>query len=201
MSRRFEGSAENELNINNRDLLVHQLEQTQDQLEYYFIKCNEVSKSYELASDTITAFRKKNKGLEARYSELVIDFNWIQYWKAVYLNNTKKSLTKLIYHRIKYLLKKDETCQSPDEELLTLLNSDLFNSHWYLKEYPDLAEQKVEPASHFLNFGFKELRNPSKKFCTHKYLEKYPDVKESNLNPLVHYIHYGREEGRRRFSV
>jgi hypothetical protein len=49
---------------------------------------------------------------------------------------------------------------------------------------------------HYIKYGVKERRNPSKEFDTSFYLRTYPDVRESKMNPLVHYILYGGKEGR-----
>ena len=44
---------------------------------------------------------------------------------------------------------------------LLLLKSDFFDSKYYLKENPDVAKAKVNPIFHYLQFGWKEGRNPS----------------------------------------
>ena len=82
--------------------------------------------------------------------------------------------------------------------------SGLFDENYYLETYPDVKDYlekhhgvPSDTIAHYLKFGAKELRNPSKKFNTHYYLETYPDVERSGLNPLLHYILHGHKEGRR----
>ncbi len=74
--------------------------------------------------------------------------------------------------------------------------SQYFNKKWYLKEYPDVKNAKVDPAKHYMKHGWKEGRNPSLYFNTKWYLERYKDVKNANINPLLHYERNGKYEGR-----
>jgi len=72
--------------------------------------------------------------------------------------------------------------------------SKYFDEDWYLKTYPDIATANVDPVIHYLQFGWKEGRNPSKEFNTTVYLEKYPDLRASNINPLLHYERTGEQK-------
>jgi hypothetical protein len=49
---------------------------------------------------------------------------------------------------------------------------------------------------HFIKIGWKEGKNPSRRFNTNFYLGQNEDVAKKNLNPLTHFIHHGRHEGR-----
>lgn len=75
--------------------------------------------------------------------------------------------------------------------------SELFDARYYLDSNPDLRAKQVDPAAHYLNHGWKELRNPSRGFDTASYLADHVDVAAAGLNPLVHYLRYGRKEGRK----
>jgi hypothetical protein len=75
-------------------------------------------------------------------------------------------------------------------------NSGLFDEVYYLRHNPDVRRSDEDPLTHFLNFGWKEDRDPSARFDISFYLQANPDVRESGMNPLLHYIHFGREEGR-----
>lgn len=74
--------------------------------------------------------------------------------------------------------------------------SGLFDVKYYLFTYPDIREKDIDPVKHYIKFGAKEGRNPSKDFDTKYYLENNPDVKESGINPLAHYLLYGQYEAR-----
>lgn len=74
--------------------------------------------------------------------------------------------------------------------------SGLFDSKYYLFAYPDIREKDIDPIKHYIRFGAKEGRNPSKNFDTSFYLNTNEDVKQSGINPLVHYILHGKDEGR-----
>ncbi|MDH2997301.1 hypothetical protein A1D22_06400 [Pasteurellaceae bacterium LFhippo2] len=92
--------------------------------------------------------------------------------------------------KIKSIIRRQKT----DYELLS--KSKLFDSEYYLNINDDVKNEKLDPISHFLEFGWKEGRHPSKHFDINFYLAKHSDVKESGANPLVHYIKYGKSEGR-----
>jgi len=75
--------------------------------------------------------------------------------------------------------------------------SGLFDPVYYLMNNPDVRAADIDPLRHFMNFGWKEGRNPSDKFDTSFYLDSNPDVRQTGENPLIHYIKYGAKEGRR----
>ena len=78
-------------------------------------------------------------------------------------------------------------------------DSGLFDTQWYLKQYPDIAnnpESAKNPVLHYLQLGGFEGRNPSEEFDTLWYLEQYEDVALEGFNPLIHYILHGKSEGR-----
>lgn len=81
-------------------------------------------------------------------------------------------------------------------EYTIIKKSGLFDSCYYLREYKDVRQIKVDPLIHFITLGWKEGKNPSEKFNTNYYLKMYPDVNKAGLNPLVHYIKYGKKEKR-----
>ena len=76
-------------------------------------------------------------------------------------------------------------------------NSGLFDKEYYLRTNPDIAEAGVDPIQHYLEFGWKEGRNPSAAFSNDFYLNCHSDVKNANLNPLIHFISFGKEEKRK----
>ena len=83
------------------------------------------------------------------------------------------------------------------EEYNIVAKSKYFNKRWYLKTYPDVKEMGMNPIKHYLNFGWKEGRNPSSIFNTDEYLNFNADVKQAGINPLLHYLKYGQCEGGR----
>lgn len=88
----------------------------------------------------------------------------------------------------------------PSERLAAIeliRESEFFDEAWYLDTYPDVREAKLDPVEHFLDFGWKEFRNPGPHFDTTYYLANNIDVAKSGLNPLLHFINHGAAEGRR----
>ncbi len=74
--------------------------------------------------------------------------------------------------------------------------SGYFDAAYYLLEYPDCRLADVDPLWHFVTHGWREGRNPSRRFHTQYYLHANPDVAQSGLNPLTHYLRHGLREGR-----
>jgi O-antigen biosynthesis protein len=71
-----------------------------------------------------------------------------------------------------------------------------FNSEEYCSSNPDLARSALPAALHYLIFGNRELRDPSRCFDTRFYLARYPDVDRAGVNALVHFAAFGQREGR-----
>ena len=86
--------------------------------------------------------------------------------------------------------------QRRKEDYVTIIDSGLFDTEYYLSEYEDVRNAKCDAVSHFVSNGVKELRNPNKTFDTARYLLVNADVWATGLNPFVHYILYGKNEGR-----
>lgn len=80
--------------------------------------------------------------------------------------------------------------------VLILGQSDLFDTEWYIKQYPDVAAAGLDPVEHYVFHGAAEGRNPSAGFDTSFYLSNNPDVARAGVNPLQHYIESGAKEGR-----
>ena len=77
-----------------------------------------------------------------------------------------------------------------------IAKSKLFDKSWYVKNNKDVDFSKIKPALHYLQTGWKEGRDPSRKFSTQKYLQLNPDVEKAKVNPLLHFEKNGRAECR-----
>lgn len=72
----------------------------------------------------------------------------------------------------------------------------VFDAAFYLATYPDVAQAGVAPLAHYLEFGWKEFRDPSPWFSVSWYLRSYPDVAAAGVEPLGHYLSAGEAEAR-----
>lgn len=77
-----------------------------------------------------------------------------------------------------------------------LKRSGLVDRSWYLTTYPDVESRGIDPLLHYLEFGWKEGRDPGPRFSTVAYLRANEDVASIGVNPLLHYVEYGHSEGR-----
>ena len=84
---------------------------------------------------------------------------------------------------------------APEDGPLELMRG-AFDSKYYLRNNPDVAESGVDPLQHFSEIGWKEKRDPTPQFSVEYYLEANPDVQEAGINPFWHYLVRGRAEGR-----
>jgi glycosyltransferase involved in cell wall biosynthesis len=74
--------------------------------------------------------------------------------------------------------------------------SRLFDAEWYQKTYPDVKALGMDPAEHYLWFGGRLERRPSKDFDPARYLRLNGEAAAAGLNPLLHYERT-REKGTR----
>jgi hypothetical protein len=74
--------------------------------------------------------------------------------------------------------------------------SPFFDADWYRQRYADVAAAGIDPASHYLDNGWREGRDPCPSFSTSAYLRSNSDVARSGVNPLLHFIEFGYSEGR-----
>jgi hypothetical protein len=72
----------------------------------------------------------------------------------------------------------------------------LFDTAWYLGQYPEVAALECDPLTHYLRLGAHEGRDPNPVFSTAWYLATNPNVAAADLNPLEHYLEIGARAGR-----
>jgi len=197
------------------ELLVLQLHQVQEELEYYYLD-NEKYKNTvkQLKTRLVTRTSKKEK-TKVNKNELRALFNKEWYKKQTgkvfrplshYLSKGRKS--QLNPHPLfdaKYYIKHnslDNLKQNPLIHFLSIgaINGlsphPLFDVEWYMEMNPDVAERGINPLVHYIKFGGFEERDPCPSFSSQAYLDSYPDVQQSAINPLIHYIVFGKNEDR-----
>ena len=103
------------------------------------------------------------------------------------------TITGKVYSRLKEKLTNHRYNKN---EMEFIVAKGLFDTDWYLAQNPDVAQSNINPVQHFIEFGWKEARDPNPFFDTDWYLAQNPDVAQSGVNPLQHYIEYGAKEGR-----
>lgn len=124
--------------------------------------------------DTLENKNKRNLILEKKLNEITNSWN---YKMALKFRNLLKFRSK--------------------DDYTTLKHSKLFDSKYYLENNLDIKNANIDPILHYLEYGWKEGRNPSHIFDNNFYLNDNLDVKEAEINPLIHYIYYGKKEKRR----
>ncbi len=169
--------------LKNEILFIHYI--IYGEKEFRFANANEMEK-YETLKTTFDANAYKNHYEDLK--SLPEDFDYL--WH--YLHYGMKEGRELTKTSIADNL-------NDNDEYTLLATSNLWDEAYYLEVYSDVASLGVDPLEHFLLYGFKENKNPSKLFHTEFYLTTNPDVQELGINPLVHYLLYGQKEGRKIF--
>ncbi len=82
-------------------------------------------------------------------------------------------------------------------QIKAVSSSIFFDAEWYLKNNPDVQAAHMNPAYHYVVYGVRSNRNPSRFFINDEYYRQNKDVKAMKMNPLAHYELYGRKEGRK----
>ncbi len=72
----------------------------------------------------------------------------------------------------------------------------LLDTAYYSAHNPDVRAAGVDPHQHYLDYGWREGRNPDAFFDSSYYLAQNLDVKAAGINPLLHFEQYGWREGR-----
>ncbi|MFD1381193.1 hypothetical protein [Fodinicurvata halophila] len=91
-------------------------------------------------------------------------------------------LRKKIKKIRKILLNKDNTKKN------IKLIRDYFDSHFYLENNPDVADNGVDPLVHYCEYGWREGRDPNAEFSIHNYINSTPGYNPDQGDPLLHAI-------------
>ncbi|WP_438858437.1 glycosyltransferase family 61 protein [Achromobacter spanius] len=71
----------------------------------------------------------------------------------------------------------------------------LFDTGWYLRQYPDVASAGLNPLLHYIDSGAKEGRSPSAYFDAPWYARKYPFASLTTGGALAHFLQSGARTG------
>jgi hypothetical protein len=80
-------------------------------------------------------------------------------------------------------------------ELAVLRASGLFDSPAYVRANRDVRRQGVNALEHFVDEGWRKLRNPSRAFDVWWYWTEYLDPANETVNPLLHFALVGAKAG------
>ena len=187
-----------------RDLILTQLHQVQEQLEHYHLSLQTEQQQHKHA----LLARDKQHARETAKFEAELRKTKARASNAEYAGHLlQKELEKLrasiswkaagpVRMVGRLMRKQDPAREKLMQEIGLLLTSEYFDVDWYLRVYTDVADNQMNPAEHYLLHGAKEGRLPGPLFDGNWYLQHYPDVAESNMNPLLHFVMYGQQEGR-----
>ena len=108
--------------------------------------------------------------------------------KILILENINKNLVQ----KNRLLLDLENIPASHIKEYNLILESDLFDVDFYLKNNPEVKKQSINPVLHYLKLGHRENKKPNQFFDTKFYREKNLNKSNYDICPLIHFIKYGR---------
>jgi len=79
-----------------------------------------------------------------------------------------------------------------------IYQGNLFDTRWYLQQYPEVQALGIDPLDHYLTLGERSGKDPSPRFRACDYFDANPDVRDSGMGALEHYALFGKREGRRK---
>lgn len=156
--------------------LVERLHKVQEDLEQSYLENLDLRRSLDAERDAATAARPEPKAPSAKPR-----------WRGVarIMPHWGRSMWERLGAERRIRVSRD-----------AISRSEWFDRDWYLEAYPDVKKAGVDPAKHYVEFGWKEGRNPGPAFDTGFYLASNPDVAKSGMNPLRHFLEFGLSEGR-----
>jgi glycosyltransferase involved in cell wall biosynthesis len=66
-----------------------------------------------------------------------------------------------------------------------------FDEDWYRRAYPDVAASGKDPFWHYMRYGWRENRRPSKDFNIESYAARWPEFRSNRDNPILHLLAHG----------
>lgn len=79
-------------------------------------------------------------------------------------------------------------------EIKKIRESQYFDQEYYLIGNFDVYSSRIDPATHFYNYGWKENRRPNRNFNIDSFFEKYPDARQLEINPISYILEKGLQE-------
>lgn len=73
------------------------------------------------------------------------------------------------------------------------IQTQLFDESFYLSKYPDVANSRIDPLSHFLKHGARENRQPSARFVPTEYMASIAQPPTGRVNAATFYLLHGGE--------
>lgn len=113
--------------------------------------------------------------------------------RSIFAETLFKGWTNTIRRLAEHVLRGSGTANTAIRILFreTLANR-LFDPDWYLSKYPDIAQAGVDPLSHYLAMGWREMRDPSVVFNRSIYGSICLDFRSGRHDPILHYMLIGR---------
>lgn len=161
---------------------------------------NKLKAAREGKDEKISQLDAEKAGLRGEVDSLQMQMEGHRVEREAILNSTSWKLTaplRWMSVSVRSLKHRGKTARYLFNRQYRLIRkSTLFDSAYYLKQNPDVAETGANPLVHYLKFGAQEGRNPHPLFDSSFYLAQNQDVAEAGVNPLSHFIRFGADEGR-----
>lgn len=142
-------------------------EATIDKKEYAFDQ-------YSTHNEINQAQAKRIKDLEAKLSERFEEIRRLtellqeseEHTSSLSIEKVNELFAGFIKEAVQFLEQKKGVRSKKRSEKLKrdfLITTGIFDPDWYLSQYPDVANEKIDPIDHYLKYGHKESRFPNSK--------------------------------------
>lgn len=139
-------------------------------------------------------FNAEINRMSERHDEQVLIYNQelqrlsrlIEGYRSAYFRAAKSTLLKILLSVLPDAVTIRWNRRTREMQTRCVRVSGEFDTEYYRKTYPDVADSGADLLEHYLSYGAAEGRNPSAVFDTDAYLIDHPELVMRNINPLVH---------------
>src|SRR3546814_8565959 len=174
--------------------LLQQLNQVQEGLELYYLKCLDLDSELQVARLAGDDAKREIQALRAQLQHMQGELQKAADRTA--RGVLRRLLSRFNPGRLTQRVRKSRERDHLHAQVEDIRSSSWFDSAWYLDAYPDVRDAGMDPVGHYIEFGWKDAPNPGPLFDTAWSLRAYPDIAASGLNPLWHFVQSGSTEGR-----
>lgn len=125
------------------------------------------------------------RSLEERLSEATAQSEFASRYYRVQLHLRELRIEQMLSRSKLSISGRLAQKKSLEEKARLLDGSPRFNRKWYLTANPDVKATGIDPALHFVSFGFYEGRAPSQDFDYIAYLASKPDILKKEVGSIL----------------
>src|SRR3546814_607316 len=144
--------------------LLQQLNQVQEELEQYYLKCLDLDSELQVARLAGDDAKREIQALRAQLQHMQEELQ--QAADRTARGKARRLLSRFGLRRLMRRVRRNGERHDLRAQLEAIRSSRWFDAAWYLDAYPDVRDAGMDPAGHYIEFGWKDARNPGPLFDT-----------------------------------